>query len=71
MHRYTITKGDNVRLDSVSTCPFSPRSTMTSVVWKNKIILFAGCEGRSRSYYNDVHVFNLSIFRHYKVRVNI
>jgi N-acetylneuraminic acid mutarotase len=38
--------------------PFSRRSALTAVVWQNKMIVFGGWNGFSKTWYNDVHEFN-------------
>jgi N-acetylneuraminic acid mutarotase len=38
--------------------PFSRRSALTALVWKNKMFTFGGWNGFSRTWYNDLHVFN-------------
>jgi len=37
---------------------FSRRSALTAVVWQNKMIVFGGWNGFSKTWYNDLHEFN-------------
>jgi len=38
--------------------PFSRRSALTALVWKDRLYTFGGWNGFSRTWYNDLHVFN-------------
>jgi len=42
----------------VNGTPFSRRSALTAVVWKNKMITFGGWNGFSRTWFNDLHEFD-------------
>jgi hypothetical protein len=59
MHIYAIENG-NFQLESITASALTPRSTMSTVLWKNKIIAFGGCEGLLRTYFNDIHIFDTS-----------
>jgi len=38
--------------------PFSRRSALSAVVWRGKLFTFGGWNGFSRTWYNDIHVFD-------------
>jgi N-acetylneuraminic acid mutarotase len=38
--------------------PFSPRSALTAVVWKDYLVTFGGWSGVETQWYNDTHKFN-------------
>lgn len=38
--------------------PFSRRSALTAVVWQNKLIVFGGWNGFSKTWFNDLYEFN-------------
>jgi N-acetylneuraminic acid mutarotase len=38
--------------------PFSRRSALTAVVWENKLIVFGGWNGFSKTWFNDLYEFN-------------
>jgi N-acetylneuraminic acid mutarotase len=38
--------------------PFSKRSALTAVGWKNRMLVFGGWNGFTRTWFNDVHEFN-------------
>jgi N-acetylneuraminic acid mutarotase len=44
---------------------FSRRSALTALVWKDKMFTFGGWNGFSRTWYNDLHVFNFQT-KHWK-----
>jgi len=39
--------------------PFSRRSALTALVWRDQLYTFGGWNGFSRTWYNDLHVLNL------------
>lgn len=45
-------------LVSTSGNPFSPRSALTAVVWKDYMVTFGGWSGVETQWYNDTHKFN-------------
>jgi len=42
--------------------PFSRRSALTALVWKNKLYTFGGWNGFSKTWYNDLHEFNFDTY---------
>jgi len=38
--------------------PFSPRSALTAVVWRDRLIVFGGWNGFLKVWYNDAHEYN-------------
>lgn len=57
VHKYDPAT-NTTTLVEVSGEVFSRRSALTALVWKDQMFTFGGWNGFTRSWYNDLHVFN-------------
>jgi len=68
VHRYDVVTGQSALVEAQGD-RFSPRSALTSVVWKNTMVTFGGWNGFTKIWFNDVHEFNFDTNTWRQVRV--
>jgi len=57
IHRFDPVTGTSTIVETTGE-PFSRRSALTALVWRDKLYTFGGWNGFSRTWYNDLHVFH-------------
>jgi len=57
IHQFNPATGESTLIETTGDA-FSRRSALTALVHKNKLFTFGGWNGFSRTWYNDLHVFN-------------
>jgi len=65
IHQFDTVTNTSVLIETTGE-PFSRRSALTALVWKDNLYTFGGWNGFSRMWYNDLHVFNFET-KHWKL----
>jgi len=61
LFQFDLSNMDNNKVVPFGSGPFQGRSTHSAVIWKNKMYIFGGWNGRYQKWFNDMYAFNFDI----------